>query len=237
MKKHTANTAHISQLFAALLIGVIAVPTAMTGLFQSMDSTVSPEDAIYQSALQDRVRVRQVRREYWRAVEIYNKLRSAGVEGIYLPKINDPESIQALLDSENFLTDDDLGEPVFSAAPQSDTRTKDTWLEYDALLEQHRDLLDGYMSTRRCPDALKQYHVAGFYDLCIRLLDETIATSTSTVLQRGAYMRDFIPAQQNPAHTLRQRLEMLEESLRGASVRPQGTSGQHRPRLDYSVPQ
>jgi len=237
MKKHTANTAHISQVFAALLIGVIAVPTAMTGLFQSVDSTTTPEDAIYQSALQDRVRVRQARREYWQAVDVYNTLRSAGVEGIYRPEINDPESIRLLLDSENFLKNDDFDEPVFSAAPAENTKSKDLWVEYDALLEQHRDLLDGYISTRRCPDTLKQYHVEGFYDLCQRLLDETIATSASTVLQRGAYMRDLIPAQQSPVQTLRQRLQMLEESLNGASIRPQGTPGQHRPRLDYSIPQ
>ena len=233
MKKHTANSAHISQVFAALLIGVIAVPTAMTGLFQSVDSVISPEDAIYQSALQDRVRVRQVRREYWQAVDVYNTLKNAGVKGLQLPNINEPQSIAVLLDAEQSLKEGgNFGEPVFGAAPTEDTQTTDVWMEYDALLEQYRDLLDGYVNTGRCPDTLKQYHIAGFYDLCIRLLDEAIATSTSTILQRGEYMRDV-----TPVYTLRQRLRMLEESLNGASIRPLGTPGQYRPRLDYSIPQ
>lgn len=234
MTKRTASKAPISQVFAALLVGVIAVPAAMTGLFQSMDtitsSTVVPGYSVYQTAVQDAARVRQLRRDYWRAVGIYNELDRKGVEGVYPPDINDAESIAYFLDASNFNGGDvDMGETLYGAAPSNAMN------DYNALPERYRDLLDGYVSTRRCPGTLRQYHLAGFYELCLDLLDENIAATMPTVLERSSYLRGFNSVGTSPVRTLRNRLMMMEESLnvKGASIRPLGVPGQRRPRITY----
>lgn len=237
MIKKTESKTPISQVFAALLVGVIAVPAAMTGLFQSMDivspSTVVPGFSIYRTAVKDAARVRQLRRDYWRAVGIYNELDRIGVEDVYPPDINDPESIAYYLDSSNFRLRGDSDESLFGAAPERSI--SDAMATYNALSERYRDLLDGYVSTRRCPGTLRQYHMAGFYELCNDLLDENIAATMPTVLERSSYLRGFNSLGESPTRSLRQRLLMLEESLhiKGASIRPQGTPGQRRPRITY----
>ncbi len=238
MKQYTAHRGHITQLFAALLVGVIAVPTAMTGLFQSIDSNDINADFndvnFIQKAVEDRARVRQVRRDYWRAVDIYNELRRIGIDGIYPPDINDSESVNYYLDSSNFVGEEIfIDEELFGAAPSMEM--SEAWAQYHELPEQYRDLLDGYISTRRCPGTLRQYHLAGFYELCQSLLDETIAATMPQVVERSAYLRGFNPVGQSPVSTLRRRLMMMEESLNvGGGIRPQGEVGQRRPRLDYS---
>jgi hypothetical protein len=237
MTKRKASKAPISQVFAALLVGVIAVPTAMTGLFQSMDAvgstTVVPGFSVYQTAVKDATRVRQLRRDYWRAVGIYNELDRIGVADVYPPDINDAESIAYYLDASNFLSTGDVDETLFGAAPEGGI--SDAMATYNALPERYRDLLDGYVSTRRCPGTLRQYHMAGFYELCHDLLDENIAATMPTVLERSSYLRGYNAVGNSPSRSLRERLLMMEESLnvKGASIRPQGTPGQHRPRITY----
>jgi len=56
-----------------------------------------------------------------------------------------------------------------------------------------------------------------------------------TVLERSSYLRGFNAVGNSQATSLRQRLLMMEESLliKGASIRPQGTPGQRRPRITY----
>lgn len=233
MIKKTETKAPISQVFAALLVGVIAVPTAMTGLFQSMDmissSTAVPGISIYKTAIQDAARVRQLRRDYWRAIDIYRELDRMGID-VSPPDINDEEAIEYFLNAANFVvSDEEAEEALHGAAPSSATD------DYNALSERYRDLLDGYISTGRCPGTLRQYHLANFYELCVDLLDEHIAATMPTVLERSVYFRGVSGAETPPIQTLRHRLMMMEESLnvKGASIRPQGTPGQSRPRIEY----
>lgn len=234
MTKQKTSKTNISQVFAALLVGVIAVPAATTGLLQSLGVSEITHSMVTQQAVEDRGRVRQTRRNYWRAVDIYNELRRIGIDGIYPPDINNLDSIEFYLDPSNFLASDlEVDEVVFGAAPEM---ISDAQAEYDALPERYRDLLDGYMLTKRCPGSLRQYHLSGFYTLCQQLLDETIEATMPMVLQRSAYLRGFNSVGFSPIRTLKNRLIMMEESLgiEGTAIRPQGTVGQRRPRLDYS---
>jgi|TARA_Y100000310_G_scaffold175693_1_gene175785 hypothetical protein len=244
MPKKTQNTAHVSRALVAALIGVIAIPTAITGLFQSIDDdgiNTVPVIDLRHRALNDASRVRYVRRNYWRAVGIYNELVRLGVEDLSPPDINDNDSINYYLDPENFAAVEGFGATVHAAAPLGEgdgyvSSISEAQREYNNLAERYRDLLDGYMTTRFCPGTLRQYHLAGFYELCNTLLDEHIAGLQPSLLERSSYLRGFNSVGFAPLRTLRNRLEVLEESLiyeGGTSVRPRTHSG-FRPRPDYS---
>lgn len=231
MTKQTPSHAHVSRALIAALIGVVAIPTAMTGLFQSVDDdgiNVVPVMDLRQSALEDASRVRYIRRNYWRAVDIYNELVRIGAEDLVPPSIYDLDSINYYLDPKNFSGVDGADDIVHAAAPIEEgdgeiVILSDAEAEYNALPEMYRDLLDGYMTTSRCPGSLRQFHLAGFYDLCKRLLDERAATNVNNLLQRSAYLRGFQPVGYAPLRNLRNRLENLQESLifdDGTSVRP-----------------
>lgn len=231
MKKKTHPQWHASRVALAALIGVVAIPTAMTGLFQSIDddgiNTVPVVD-MRQNALNDAARVRAVRRNYWRAVDVYNELVRLGYTNLVPPRIYDTESIHYYLDPENFAGMDGAQEVVFSSAPVEGSdeyvaMISDAEAEYNALPERYRDLLDGYIATSRCPGSLRQYHLAGFYDLCTRLLDEHLAQRQPNLFDRSAYLRGFQPVGFAPLRNLRNRLQSLQESLlfeNGTSVRP-----------------
>lgn len=231
MRKKTAPQAHVSRALVAALIGVVAIPTAMTGLFQSIDDDgvhAVPVTNIRMRAENDAARVRYVRRNYWRAVDIYNELVRLDVEGLTPPSIYDNDSINFYLNPENFSSVEGVEEILHGAAPLVEgddviPGISEAESEYRALPEMYRDLLDGYMTTSRCPGSLRQFHLAGFYDLCTRLLDERLANLQPNLLDRSAYLRGFQPVGFAPLRSLRNRLEMMQESLifdGGTSVRP-----------------
>lgn len=244
MLKQTKHHVHVSRALVAAIIGVIAIPTTMTGLFQSIDDdgiNAVPLIDLHQRAINDRSRVRHMRRNYWRAVGVYNELHRLGVEGIVPPDVNDVDSVNYYLDPENFAEVEGLTDVVHAAAP---TEAGDGYIssvstakaQYRALSERYRDLLDGYITTGFCPETLRYYHLAGFYDLCTALLDEHIAEVSPSLLNRSVYLRGFQSVGFAPLRNLRNRLEVLEESLLyegGTSTRPRTHSG-YRPRLDYS---
>ena len=246
MKKKTAHKAHISRVLTAVLVGVIAVPTAMTGLFAPADSDDTETQALMQditrTAINDAGRIRYVRRNYWTAVDVYNELTRLGYEGLIPPNINKPNSIAYYLDSENFdLDEQDILHGSAPVDPDYLVTVSQARHEYNMLPEMWRDLIDGYINTQFCAPTLSQYNVYGqedvdIYDLCVRLLDERIAAVTPNLLDRSAYLRGFNRLGFAPIRTLRNRLQILEESLLfegGTSTRPRYHDG-HRPRLDYS---
>lgn len=234
---------HVSRALVATMIGVIAIPTAMTGLFQSIDDdgvNAVPVIDLHQKAINDRSRVRYIRRNYWRAVGIYNELHRLGVEDINPPDINDSDSVNYYLDPENFAGVDGADTIVHASAP---LEVGDGYIpsvstaraEYRALSERYRDLIDGYITAGYCPETLKQYHLAGMYQLCSSLLEEHVDAIAPSLLSRSAYLRGFQSVGFAPLRTLRNRLKVLEESLLyegGTSVRPRTHSG-FRPRLNY----
>lgn len=216
----------------------------MTGLFQSIDddgTNAVPLIDLHQRAINDRSRVRYIRRNYWRAVGVYNELIRLGVEGINPPDINDTDSVNYYLDPENFAHVEGMGTPVHAAAPLEEgdgyvSTISSAQAEYRSMPERYRDLLDGYITTGFCPGSLRQYHLAGFYDLCTTLLDEHVAAVSPSLINRSVYLRGFQSLGFAPLRNLRNRLEVLEESLiyeGGTSVRPRTHSG-FRPRLNYS---
>jgi hypothetical protein len=239
MTKKTKNSTHVSRVLVAALIGAVAIPTAMTGLFQSIDDegiNAVPVIDLHQRAINDRSRVRYVRRSYWRAVGIYNELNRLGIEDLSPPDINDIDSINYYLDPSNFVAIESASEVVHGAAPYGGSgylsSVSDAKREYNNLSERYRDLLDGYITTGFCPGTLRQYHLAGFYNLCVTLLDEHIAAVQPSLLDRSSYLRGFQSLGFAPLRNLRHRLKVLEESLiyeGGTSVRPRTHSG-FRPR-------
>ncbi len=238
---------HVSRALVAALIGVVAIPTAMTGLFQSIDDdgyNAVPVLDLRTRALRDRNRVSQVRRNYTRAVYIYNELNRLGYTDLYPPTVNDMESIEFYLDPSNFLsTISEYDQALFGSAPVQEAgevafAISDSRALYNALPEKERDLIDGYITSRRCPGSIRQYQMAGFYQICQDLLDETIVSTRESVISRGAYLRGFNSLGWAPLRNLKERLTLLQESLNieGAYVRPPRgiTGGNYRPRLDYS---
>lgn len=231
----THKHSHVSRALVAALIGVIAVPTAMTGLFQSIDddgvNAVPVQDLRYK-ALHDAGRVRAVRRDYWRAVGIYNELVRLGVEGLAAPDVNDVDSIEYYLTPSNF-EGNEAEEVLHGSAPEEAT-VSEARAQYNVLLERYQDLIDGYINVGYCPGTLKQYHLAGFYELCTQLLDEHLAKQQVNLVDRSAYLRGFQPVGYAPLRNLRNRLENLQQSLQyegGTSVRPKTYDGTRRPRL------
>ena len=241
MSKKPTPTAHASRVLLATLIGVIAIPAATTGLFRSIDDdgvNVVPGYDLRFNAYNDRAEIRSWRRKYWRAVGIYNELNRLGVEDIVAPEINNTDSINYYLNPENFSAVEGM-DTIHAAAPEEGgylQSVSDAQRDYRNLSERYRDLLDGYVTTGICPVKLQQYHLAGFYDLCVALLREHNEAVAPNLLDRSAYLRGFQSLGYAPLRNLRNRLEVLEESLiyeGGTSVRPRTHSG-HRPRLDYS---
>ncbi len=246
MPKKTKNTTHVSRALVAALIGVIAIPTAMTGLFQSIDDdgiNSVPLIDLHQRAINDRSRVRYIRRNYWRAVGVYNELKRLGVEDIVPPDINDTDSVNYYLNPENFAAIEDYSGNVHAAAPLEVgdgyiATISQAQARYRSLAEPDRDLLDGLIATGRCPDFLQDtyIYIEGLQDLCLTLLDEHVAQVSPSLLNRSVYLRGYNSLGFAPLRNLRNRLKVLEESLLyegGTSVRPRTHSG-YRPRLDYS---
>lgn len=219
---------HISRAFVAALVGVIAIPTVMTGV----NVTQPLHRDIYNSARNDAARVRTMRRNYWKAVDIYKDLVRVGFDDMELspPNVNDVDSISFYINEEYLLK---------AAAPTSEEELAEGHTpkeQYDALTETYRDLLDGYMTYQYCPLTLKQFHLSGFYELCTKLLEERLASVTENLLQRSAFLRGKRRAD-NRGISLKDRLRVLENTLLNAtngSNRPQGSVGQRRPRLDIT---
>ncbi|MCA9370559.1 MAG: hypothetical protein KC680_01200 [Candidatus Peregrinibacteria bacterium] len=236
---------NIRNVLVAVLIGVIAVPTAMTGLFQSIDddgiNSITSTIDLRQKALNDAGRVRYLRRNYWRAVDVYNELVRLGYENLIPPEINEVDSIEYYLDPENF-TEADLDTVHASAPEEIDAgylvAVSEAQHEYNMLPPRWRDLIDGSVDSQFCAPTLSKYTVQGqedtdLHDLCVRLLDERLAAISPNLFQRSAYLRGFNPVGYAPLRNLRNRLKVLEESLMyedGTSIRPKTHSG-NRPRL------
>lgn len=251
MKNKPASPAHISRVLAAVLVGVIAVPTAMTGLFQSIDDdgiNVNTQTIDLRSkAINDAGRVRFMRRNYWRAVDIYNELVRLGYDNLIPPDINDVRSIEYYLTPENF-TEAEVVDVIHASAPEEEgvdagylVAISQTQHEFNMLPSRWQDLVEGSVDSSFCAPTLSNYTVHGhedidLYDLCVSMLDEHIANTQPNLFQRSAYLRGFNSVGFAPLRNLKNRLKVLEESLLfegGTSTRPRNHDG-YRPRLDYS---
>ncbi len=234
--KHTTHRRHHTAVLVAALVSILAVPTTMTGLFQSIDddgyNAVPVEDMRVQ-ALQDASRVRQLRRDFWRAVEVYKELVRMGNENLVPPTVNDEELIRYYLDPANFADADAQAHAAAEEETDVVATISDAKVQYNALLPRYQYLLDGYISAGYCPRSLAQYHLTGFYDLCTSLLDEHIAVTDTGILERGAFLRGYQSVGYAPLRSLRNRLENLQESLMyqdGTSIHPRSVQGNTRPR-------
>lgn len=240
--KHLSHK-HVSRVLVAVLVGLIAVPTVMTGWFGAVQDDRNLMQIIQQTAVSDAGRVRYIRRNYWRAVDVYNELVSIGREGLIPPDINNIASIEYYLDPENYAEEQENVHASAPDAPEGETEylraISDAQHTYNMLPEFLRDRLDGYINTRFCAPTLSTYRVRSsedlnLYTLCVRLLDERIADLAPRVLQRGTYLRGYYPVGFSQARSLKHRLENLQQSLLhddGTSVRP-STYEEYRPRVD-----
>jgi hypothetical protein len=242
MPKKSTPSAHVSRVLVAALIGVVAIPTAMTGLFQSIDDdgrNVVPLIDLHNKAINHRSEVRRIRRNYWRAVGVYKELIRRGVEDIMPPDINDTDSVKYYLNPENFAAIEGTDDVLHASPSVEGYRTiSAAQVEYRRKSERYRDLLDGYITTGFCPGSLRQYHLTGFFELCNALLEEHIAAVSPSLINRSVYLRGFQSVGFAPLRTLRNRLKVLEESLLYSSagrysVRPLRHSG--RPRSTSSA--
>ena len=233
---------HGHRIALAVLVGVIAVPTAMTGLFQSIDDdgiNSVPVIDLRHRAARDADRVRQLRRDYWQAVDIYNELNRLGIDNPGPPDINNQESIEYYLTPDNFVGTE-VSDMLHASAEEEEAPAlqpiTQAEREYSALPEIYRDLMDGYLTTSRCPGTLRQFHLAGFYDLCLRLLDERTEATAPRLNYLFKKLDGFHSLGVAPLRNLGKRLESLQDSLLyegGTSVRPKTHDGSGRPRLDY----
>lgn len=223
------------QLCTALLVGVVSMPAASMALFQSTDDdgvNLPVTIDLHKRAWENRDKVRSIRRNYWRAVEIYRYLDAQGVENLYPPDVNDIESVNMYLNPEIF---EQYNVDVFHPSAGEPGSFSDAKLRYKQLSERWQDQLDGFITSGRCPESIRRHPVSGFYDLCVDLLDDHIAGTRQDLRLRSAYLRGYHSLGYSNMRNLRRRLEYLEESLNvdGAYVRPRTHSG-NRPRLDYS---
>lgn len=233
MKRFKIPHVHLSRAAIAVLIGVIAVPTAMTGFIRSIEGENGTTINLEQKAVNDIGRVRYLRRNYWRAVDVYNDLVYFGKENLTPPNINDLESIEYYLDTEN-LREEELHE----SAPEGEAEYLVTISEaqhtYNSLPERWRDLLDGYVDRQYCASILSRYTVEGhedidLYDLCQTLTDERIASIQTNLIDRSSYLRGhYRGLHYAPLNTLKTRLQLFDEAL------VPRTHETGRPRLDYS---
>jgi len=172
---------HATQrLVMALAVGVIAVPMTSTALFINQKAVDGLDDVnatdLRTKAIEDRRRIRAEGRSYWRAMEQFQRAEDAGFDAVK-PDRNNLDSIDEALHQ-------DIGEEaVHSAAPAVSS------LETEDLLSQDRALLRRYTRARSCPDALKNFRILGFYELCNSIVGEGASPEPITgLLNHNAYM-------------------------------------------------
>lgn len=207
--KHVAKFRH-PRAMLALLVGLASLPAAVAVIFVPIGADLTrtvPNLQMGQQVIKDAARVRQVRQDYWRAVDVYKRLRQEGTTNLAAPELNDPASIEFYLNLEN-------GGTIKGAAPE-EQKLSDAQVKYNALLEKDQTLVDGYVTLGFCPKNLNvKGNRAVLYDICTALLAERKASDrpqvSSSVLERQS-MR--IGPDGSPIQTLRDRLHALQNVL------------------------
>ncbi len=241
MTKKSQQGTHLAHVLVAALIGMVALPATMTGLFRSIDDDGKQREQsvdLRSAAINDISRVRTARRDYWDAVLQWNALTRIGIQGLIQPNINDAASIAFYLDPENIAAAK-AGDTSHSAAEEEvlsdDERAVAEARElYEALSKKYRNLVDGYIDSQNCPASLLTFHRAGLRELCTVLLAERMALHRPNIASRSEELRRKSAGGNAPVRTLKDRLKQMEESLRyegGTSVRPlMHSGGRPRPR-------
>jgi hypothetical protein len=132
-----------------------------------------------QQALDNYANYRQGMRDYQHAMQICIQLRAQGQQ-ITCPDVNDYDGIHRML-SGNYNTS-----PMHAAAPNTTLRMSD-------LTSYQQGLIRWYQRIHSCPDSLKDYYLAGFYDLCFSMIQTAPAIDTTKNLHQGV-SRDQAPA-------------------------------------------
>jgi len=221
MKKFRIPKVALPRLGIALALA-LAMSPAVAGFHASIVQKTVSGGGLKQSAIEDMPRVREVRRSYWRAVNVYKRLLQEGAENIAPPEMNDTASIEFYLNLEN-------GGSLKSAAPEDIPEISDARAQYNALLETDRELIDGYVAMGLCPRMLQRNQSAGIYEICVALLAERKANSRPQVDLSVLERQSIRSLNGTPLQTLRLRLEQLDKSL--SAPRTHKLIG--RPRLNY----
>lgn len=213
VRAHIVKFRH-PRAMLALLVGLSTLPAAVAVFVAPLGATVAqrgvPNLQMGQEVQSDASRVRELRQAYWKAVDVYKRMRLEGAENLAPPELNDPASISYYLNREGAAA-------LRGAAPEDAPVLSDAQLKFNALLEKDQDLINGYVTLGFCPLSLKVSHPkSGFYDICTSLLNERKNNSrpqvSSSVLERQSIrMIDGAPIQ-----TLRDRLNALQDVLGGA---------------------
>lgn len=231
MKKRKPNVS-FAQVVAALFVGIIAMPVAVTALVRSQDQdgnnyVLSPNQAV--RALEDRVRLRRQERLFWDAMHVYQRLLSEGVEGLTIPDINNPNTFDVFLDADSVKQ---LKEGLHESAPDIEEVEEPAVTEesfddvldwYNALPKNDQDLVNGFRNTRLCtrnPMVLRK--IDGLAENCEKLLQYDAQVQAKEAIKRlqirAGFLRD--PSMGLGYRSLRERLMQLEESLQGRTLRP-----------------
>lgn len=220
MKHFSFSELRLSRLAIALLTLVAIAPVAASLHASVMQKTVNGGVTMKEQAIQDTSRVRQARRDFWRAVDVYRRLLQEGATNLAPPEINDTESIEFYLSLEN-------GGSLKGAAPESIPVISDTRVRYNALSEWERDRLDAYVAMGFCPLKLKEYFIEGYYDLCTELVAERKDNARPQVDLSVVERQSMRTINGSPIQTLRMRLKLLDQSLSA----PRTYKGTARPRI------
>jgi hypothetical protein len=162
--KHIPLT-KIPHLVSGMVAGGMALAIAGTALFPlvATEAKAPPLDPIH-AKIRERARrsetsTARAGRDYYRALDIYNRLFLTGREDLTKPERNDRESIHFYLNG--------LYETARRRASTSSSGTAE--VTFDDLDFREQDRMRFYLHTRYCPEGLEQTS-PGFYELCRELL-------------------------------------------------------------------
>ncbi len=202
-----------TALCMGFLVGITTVPLTTTlAVFRSIDDegkNIFPAEDIRESVLiHHSTQWSAKRRLYSRAVEIYRDLVRKGVQGIDPPDINDIDTIMRYLDEELFeqyvagLEE----ERLHGAAPMLSEMI-------DQLPYQEQLRLYGFAQSGRCDQSLRLSYIAGFYELCMRLVEEGLGhRPVKGLREETKEFRGLLFHKTAPQQTLKLRLQMIEEA-------------------------
>lgn len=220
MKHFSFSQVKLSRIALALLALVTIAPVAASLHASVVQKSVNGGTTMKDTAIQDTSRVRQARRDFWRAVDVYRRLMQEGATNLASPEINDAASIEFYLNLEN-------GGTLKGSAPESIPFISDAHVQYNALPEWDRDRIDGYVSTGFCPTRLRESSIEGYYELCVELMQERKDNARPQVDLSVVERQSIRTLNGSPIQTLRMRLRLLDESLNA----PRTYEGTARPSL------
>ncbi len=237
MPKHSRRKVRKTpfRIGMAITVALIAVPVALPAFIVGMRAP----DTAEVTRRENRSQIRMDRRRYFDAIRKYQDLRRMGIH-VPQPNVNDPATIDAILEGEWDLDPQELREArergeeessqsstsaqsSISSAEMASEAASD---EENGISVEDRRLLRSYIRAKSCPENLRNSAFVGFYELCRSLAGEDVERTLPRGILNDLAVRKRKHAAAPPS--MRLRMRTIDEAHDPSTRRP-NTPGPGRP--------